>query len=66
MNRDDFVARTLVQALRWRIMYENAEPDVGMGSPPEYYLDSILSECEMGIDNIMRNRILNDHKRYER
>ena len=47
-------------------MYENAEPDVGMGSPPEYYLDSILSECEMGIDNIMRNRILNDHKRYER
>lgn len=65
-NDEDFVMRVLVQALRWKVRYEDSNPDVGMGSFPENHLDSILNDCDMGIDGEMKNRVLILHKEYER
>jgi len=39
----------IVECLRWRIGYEDSNPDVGFGPFPEQLLDGILSRCQMSL-----------------
>ncbi len=68
MNEMDmFVSKALIQALRWRVRYDDSNPDVGMGMSPECQLDYILTDCGMMVDDSVKIHIINTYKeKYER
>ena len=55
------VCNLLIEALRWRVGYENSNPDVGMGPSTQSLLDGILVRTGVTIsirehDYIMTHR----------
>ena len=52
------MCKALVQALKWRIRYDDCNPDVGFGSSTEYELNGILSAADIRITDAERGYIM--------
>ncbi len=68
MNEMDmFVSKALIQALRWKVRYDDSNPDVGWGMSPECQLNDILADCEIMVDDDVKRHIIITYKeKYER